>query len=165
MLLRNVSIIDTDGVKDILTGDGKIQSVTSPGTEMAIGKNNISLSFTDAIAFPGLVNSHDHLDFNLFPQTGNRIYNNYREWGNDIHGQNKEEISRVRQIPLHLRIQWGLYKNLLNGVTTVVNHGEELEIDHELITVFFKSHSLHSPAFEKKWKWKIIRPFTGRYLL
>ena len=43
--------------------------------------------------FPGLINSHDHLDFNLFPQTGNRIYNNYTEWGRDIHEQNKEAIS------------------------------------------------------------------------
>ena len=51
------------------------------------------------LLFPGLINSHDHLDFNLFPQTGNRIYNNYTEWGKDIQYQNKETINAVLKIP------------------------------------------------------------------
>ena len=105
--------------------------------------------FKQAVAFPGLINSHDHLDFNLFPQLGNRIYNNYREWGRDIHNANKAEISGVLRIPAPLRTQWGIYKNLLNGITTVVNHGKPLAIRDPLITVYQRSRSLHSPAFER----------------
>jgi len=115
--------------------------------------------FKQAIAFPGLINSHDHLDFNLFPQLGNRIYNNYREWGRDIHNANKAEISGVLRIPAPLRTQWGIYKNLLNGITTVVNHGKPLAIRDPLITVYQRSRSLHSPAFERNWKLKINSPF------
>ena len=66
-----------------------------------------SIEFENAIAFPGLINSHDHLDFNLFPQTGNRIYNNYAEWGKDIHDQNKETINAVLKIPQHTQDSMG----------------------------------------------------------
>ena len=108
-----------------------------------------TINFENAIAFPGLINSHDHLDFNLFPQTGNRIYNNYTEWGKDIHDQNKETINAVLKIPQHTRTQWGLYKNLFNGITTVVNHGEKLNIGNNLINVIQNNYCLHSIQFEE----------------
>ena len=159
MLVHNVNIIGTQGLTDIRIRNEKIGDVFTAGAKPN-QKDELSLSFHQAIAFPGLINSHDHLDFNLFPQLGNKIYKNYTEWGKDIQVTNKEEISRVLQIPLPLRVQWGIYKNLLNGITTVVNHGKLLPIKEELITVFQRSRSLHSPAFEKNWKWKINFSFT-----
>ncbi len=135
MRLCNVNIIGTEGLQHIRVGKGKIQAVTKNQKTLQNNPGEISIEFENAIAFPGLINSHDHLDFNLFPQTGNRIYNNYAEWGKDIHVQNKETINSVLKIPQHLRIQWGLYKNLLNGVTTVVNHGAKLKIRDTFITV------------------------------
>jgi hypothetical protein len=54
-----------------------------------------------------------------------------------------------------------LYKNLLNGFTTVVNHGAKLKIEDDLINVFQNCYSLHSPAFEKNWKWKLNNPFRS----
>src|SRR6266700_2059917 len=118
----------------------------------------ISLSIPGAIAFPGLINSHDHLDFNLFPLLGNRIYNNYTAWGRDIHAKNAAEIAAVLRVPQQLRTRWGLYKNLLNGFTTVVNHGEKLETGKELISVLQDCNNLHSVGFEKNWRWKLNRP-------
>jgi cytosine/adenosine deaminase-related metal-dependent hydrolase len=153
MLLSQVNITGTQGLKDIRIRNGRIQQL-APGGSLTPEEEKYFL-FHQAIAFPGLINSHDHLDFNLFPQLGNRIYNNYREWGKDIHEVNKAEIARVLRIPLPLRVRWGIYKNLLNGVTTVVNHGRTLRIGEPLITVYQRSRSLHSPAFEKNWKWKI----------
>lgn len=117
-----------------------------------------SLDLDGALAFPGLINSHDHLDFNLFPLIGNRIYNNYTEWGPDIHTHNKAAIQPILQIPQALRTQWGVYKNLLNGFTTVVNHGEHLDIPTPLITVFQDCYCLHSVGFEPHWKWKLNNP-------
>jgi cytosine/adenosine deaminase-related metal-dependent hydrolase len=118
----------------------------------------INISIPGAIAFPGLINSHDHLDFNLFPRLGNRIYNNYTAWGRDIHSKNAAEIAAVLRVPQHLRTRWGLYKNLLNGFTTVVNHGEKLEPGKELISVLQDCNNLHSVGFEKNWRWKLNRP-------
>ncbi|MEI7736753.1 MAG: amidohydrolase family protein, partial [Ferruginibacter sp.] len=58
------------------------------------------------------------------------------------------------------RIQWGLYKNLLNGITTVVNHGRQIKTNHNIIRVFQKCYTLHSVGFERWWKYKLNRPFT-----
>jgi cytosine/adenosine deaminase-related metal-dependent hydrolase len=162
MLLYNLGLIGSDEKKDILIRKGKIEDISGSGIREKIDKKEISIVFKDALAFPGLINSHDHLDFNLFPRTANRIYNNYLEWGNDIHIQDKKLIKQVLGVPLHMRIQWGIYKNLLNGITTVINHGSKLKIESEVIHVFQESNSLHSTGLEKGWRWKINRPFAGR---
>src|SRR5579872_4079262 len=124
MLLRNLQTINGD-IVDIDVKDSKISAV---GNSIENLHTDAEIHFDDHIVFPGLINSHDHLDFNLFPKLGNRIYNNYVEWGEDIHKQNKSVIDSVLKVPKKLHIQWGIYKNLLNGVTTVVNHGEQLPI-------------------------------------
>src|SRR5450432_867507 len=171
MNLKDLTIAGTDGLTDILVGNERIIAISdaakSPKGSSA-PSTGPSLSFDGAIVFPGLINSHDHLDFNLFPPLANRVYKNYGEWGPDIHRQNRQEIDAVLKIPQALRTQWGIYKNLLNGVTTVVNHGERLVTNlsssgqgDELIRVFQDCHCLHSVGFEKNWKWKLNRPFTG----
>ena len=137
--------------KDIFISDGKF-------TDIPLSPADLTLSLPNAIAFPGLINSHDHLDFNLFPRLGNTIYSNYTEWGHDIHLRNRKEIDAVLEIPQPLRTTWGIYKNLLNGFTTVVNHGETLPVDDELITVFQNQRCLHSVGFEKNWRWQLNRP-------
>lgn len=123
--------------------------------------DNLQLTFNNAIVFPGLVNSHDHLDFNLFPQLGQDIYNNYTEWGNRLHQNFKKEISDVLNVPLKLRVQWGIFKNLLGGVTTVVNHGEFLKVDDPLITVL-QPQCIHSVQFDKLWKLKLNNPLKRK---
>lgn len=161
MWLNNVNLIGSEGLQNIQIADGKIKCVTAEKKVAANGEE-IKIEFQNAIAFPGLINSHDHLDFNLFPKIGNRIYNNYAEWGKDIHCQNKEAIKDVLKIPQPLRIQWGLYKNLLNGITTVVNHGSKLKITDPFITVLQDNHSLHSVQFEKNWKLKLNNPLVKK---
>ena len=164
MLLSNlISVTDNISI-DILLESGKIASVTkseSPPTNASVG----SISFHNAIIFPGLINSHDHLDFNLFPRLGIHVYSNYMEWGKDIHTTNKTVINKVLKIPKTLRTQWGIYKNLLNGITTVVNHGEHLNTDTDLINVIQDTQALHSVGFEKKWKLKLNNPFSKNKLV
>jgi hypothetical protein len=72
---------------------------------------------------------------------------------------NKDAIDAVLRIPQELRVLWGMYKNLLNGFTTVVNHGDRLPIPDGLISVFQECHCLHSVGFERNWRWKLNRPF------
>ncbi len=156
MILNGVKLIDSAEPVSIRIADKKIAAVsTSPMQD----ENAKVLNFDSAIAFPGLINSHDHLDFNLFPQLRNGIYNNYTEWGKDIHQTFKSEIAEVLKIPYSLRLEWGLYKNLLCGVTTVVNHGEKINVNNPFITVFEDSQCLHSVHFEKAWQLKLNNPF------
>jgi cytosine/adenosine deaminase-related metal-dependent hydrolase len=162
MRLCNVNIIATDNLQHIQVENEKIKAITDDEKVLQDDANELRIEFENAIAFPGLINSHDHLDFNLFPQLGNRIYNNYSEWGKDIHIQNKETIDAVLKIPLHFRTRWGLYKNLLNGVTTVVNHGAKLKITDPFISVLQNNHSLHSIQFEKYWRLKLNNLFAKK---
>jgi cytosine/adenosine deaminase-related metal-dependent hydrolase len=157
MLLQNLHIIGHDTVKDLRIGNDKIHEITSSLTSL---NDEMRLDFSNAIAFPGLINSHDHLDFNLFPQLGNQVYKSYREWGEDIQKNDMEIIESVLGVPEEIRIKWGLYKNLVNGFTTVVNHGKHVEISNPFINVFQECHSLHSVR-EKGWKFKLNRPFAG----
>ena len=162
MWLCNLNIIGQgrERLQDIQVIKGKITAVPDSEKYPKKSSDETIINFENVIAFPGLINSHDHLDFNLFPQTGNRIYNNYAEWGKDIHDQNKKIINAVLKIPQHIRTQWGLYKNLLNGITTVVNHGEKLNISDNLINVIQNNYCLHSIQFEKNWKFKLNRIFA-----
>ncbi len=162
MRLCNLNIIEREGIQHIQVEKGKIKAISEDEITLQNNTKELRIEFENAIAFPGLINSHDHLDFNLFPQTGNRIYHNYSEWGKDIHIQNKETINAVLKIPHHLRIEWGLYKNLLNGITTVVNHGAKLKIRDPFITVLQDNHSLHSIQFEKNWKLKLNNLFAKK---
>ena len=84
--------------------------------------NDILLPLEGVCVVPGLINAHDHLELNVFPKLGNPPYNNYVEWGNDIHARHREQIRQILKVPLRLRLFWGAYKNILSGVTTVVHH-------------------------------------------
>ncbi len=163
MLLGNVSVVGQQGSKNIFIKNGIIQSVRSYETSEEEYEKMHSIFFNNAIAFPGLINSHDHLDFNLFPSLKNKIYNNYTEWGKDIHQNNKNEITKVLSVPKQVRTQFGIYKNLLNGFTTVVNHGEHLKIENDLVNVFQKTYCMHSVGFEKRWRWKLNNPLKNKW--
>ena len=145
MLLRNLHIVEQEATKDLHIAGNR--------------SAHISLSFENAIALPGLINSHDHLDFDLFPRLGNRMYDSYTEWGTDIHQADKENIANVLQIPRELRIRWGIYKNLLAGVTSVIHHGSYLDTPQDLISISQTAESLHSISGEKGWRRKLLHPF------
>jgi len=156
MIINNVKPVNSNEPINIKISDGKIAEISS---SPIIAENEVlHLKFNNAIIFPGLINSHDHLDFNLFPQLGSQLYNNYTEWGRYIHERYKPQIAEVLKIPVELRLQWGIYKNLLCGVTTVINHGEKLGTANDLITVFEDTHCIHSVGFEKRWKFKLNNP-------
>ncbi len=71
---------------------------------------------------PGLINAHDHLEFNLFPQLGTRLYRNASEWARDIYHPDHSPVREHLRVPKPVRLWWGALKNLLSGVTTVCHH-------------------------------------------
>jgi cytosine/adenosine deaminase-related metal-dependent hydrolase len=155
MRLRNVYIEAQTTLKDLHIAEGRMAAIADAGTLSA----PLSLSFENAIALPGLINSHDHLDFDLFPRLGNRVYGSYTEWGSDIHRSDKENIASVLRIPRELRIRWGIYKNLIGGVTSVIHHGAYLTTPQDLISISQNAESLHSISGEKGWRRKLLHPF------
>ncbi|MGZ3765307.1 MAG: amidohydrolase family protein [Mucilaginibacter sp.] len=157
MILNNLRMALTDFPVNIRVQGEKIIQI-SPGP-LHVKAEQLELNFDHAIVFPGLINSHDHLDFNLFPALGNEIYKSYTEWGQHIHKTYKDTINSVLNIPEALREEWGIYKNLLCGVTTVVNHGKKIKKQNDAISVFEDCQCIHSVQFEKKWMLALNNPF------
>jgi cytosine/adenosine deaminase-related metal-dependent hydrolase len=96
---------------------------------------------------PGLINAHDHLEFNLFPRLGNGPYRSAAEWAQDIHTTFHEPIQTVLAVPLRDRLIWGGLKNLASGVTTVCHHNPWNKIFAErfpvrVVRAFSWAHSL-----------------------
>jgi cytosine/adenosine deaminase-related metal-dependent hydrolase len=156
VLLNNVKLINGRQSVNIAIRGEQILTIDSGKTGEEA--DHVKIHFTDAVAFPGLINSHDHLDFNCFSVLGQRKYRNYTQWGKHIHETYKNDINAILHIPENLRASWGMYKNMLGGVTTVVNHGSFLKIEDPLINIYQESQNLHSVQFEKKWKWKLNNP-------
>ena len=115
------------------------------------------LDLDGCIAIKGMVNSHDHLGFNLFPQITKRKFQNYVEWKESVHsGAHQKIINSISSIPFHLRVEWGLLKNLICGFTTVVHHGPtKVASDQDMVALLQTEH-LHSLEFEKFWRSKLL---------
>lgn len=156
MVLNDVRLMGRDGVFNIGVDNAHISFLSN--TPFAGFDDRIQLNFDNALALPGLINSHDHLDFNLFPQLGCQTYSNYVDWGKHIHQEYMDEIERVLNVPAALRAKWGVYKNLICGVTTVVDHGSGYDTGEELITIYDHCQSLHSVRLEKNWKPRLNNP-------
>lgn len=106
----------------------------------------------EVIVFPGLVNSHDHLEFNCYAPTGMPPYADFVGWARDVQAA-REVLASVEAIPLALRRRFGLLKNLLWGVTAVADHGGGRAEADDPITVLTPYKDLHSPEFGRRRSW------------
>ncbi len=104
---------------DIEVRGGKIVSI-GPNLKIATGARRLDLQ--GCLILPGLINAHDHLEFNLFPRMGHGPYRNAGEWGRDIYRPDRPPILNHLRISLATRLCFGAIKNLLSGVTTVCHH-------------------------------------------
>jgi cytosine/adenosine deaminase-related metal-dependent hydrolase len=110
------------------------------------------------VALPGLINAHDHLEFNLYPRLGRGPYPNSKAWSEDIYFPDRDPIRRHLQVPKRIRLLWGGFKNLLSGVTTVCHHNRRdnpVLDDHFPVRVvrrFGWAHSLDfSPDVQRRF--------------
>ena len=85
-------------------------------------KGAMSLDLGGHLILPGLINAHDHLEFNLYPRLGGGAYRNAGAWARDIYRPDESPIAEQVRIPKSARLRWGGLRNLLSGVTTVCHH-------------------------------------------
>jgi cytosine/adenosine deaminase-related metal-dependent hydrolase len=135
---------------DIEIKDGIIQNVV-PYSCPARG-DTTTADLTGYLILPGLVNAHDHLEFNLFPRLGNGPYPNCMAWSRDIYRPGRPPLREQLSMPKSVRLWWGGIKNLLSGATTVCHHNP---YEPDVFGPDFPVHVVrrygwaHSLAFEK----------------
>jgi cytosine/adenosine deaminase-related metal-dependent hydrolase len=111
------------------------------------------------LILPGLINSHDHLEFNLFPRLGRGPYPNATAWAEDIYHPECSPVKEHLALPKEVRLVWGGLKNLLSGVTTVAHHNPynaavfENGFPVRVVKHFGWAHSLHfSPDLASRYR-------------
>lgn len=142
-----LSPFDSDALDITITGD-RISGLAA-AQDRRTCDDVIDLS--GYLILPGLINAHDHLEFNLFPRLGHRLYGNASEWAADIYRPESPVIARHLNVPKPARLLWGALKNLLSGVTTVAHHNAfPGHLDTALPVRVVRDYGwAHSLAFEK----------------
>ncbi len=153
MILRGVELVGDDA---------PARDVALSGTAHEVGGEASTsgqlVRFEGAIAFPGLTNSHDHLEFNLYPPLAHGRYPDYVAWGLDIQRRDASVIAARERVPRAVRLRWGALKNLLCGVTRVAHHGDDRDDLRGLAVDVVRATSVHSLRFDRLWRWKLNAP-------
>ena len=110
-------------------------------------ENATTLDLRDYLLLPGLINSHDHLEFNLFPRLGRGPYPSCADWAHDIYHPKSSPVREHLSVPKAVRLWWGGLKNLLSGVTTVCHHNPwdevfEREFPVQVVRRYGWAHSI-----------------------
>jgi cytosine/adenosine deaminase-related metal-dependent hydrolase len=119
--LTNATLVTPNGpqiASGILVSGGIIESIMEPGKSE---KDLPIINLHGLPVYPGLINSHDTLMATYHAYTGKNVpYLNWLAYDNEL---KSSELFRERMmLDLHELYLLGAYKNILSGVTTVVDH-------------------------------------------
>jgi cytosine/adenosine deaminase-related metal-dependent hydrolase len=148
MTIRGARVATSAGESaelDIEIGRGKILEIRKPEK---LPKGALALNLDGHLITPGLINAHDHLEFNLYPRLGRGPYPNAGAWARDIYRPQESPVKEQLQIPKSTRLVWGGLKNLLSGVTTVCHHNP---CDH--------------PVFDRNFPVRVMKQFGWAHSL
>lgn len=122
-------------------------------------KSDVDLDLTGYLLLPGLINAHDHLEFNLFPRLGKGHYANASDWARDIYRPEESPIREHLRVPKAVRLTWGAIRNLVSGVTTVAHHNPwtpsvfSAGFPVRVVRAMGWAHSLaFSPDITERWR-------------
>jgi cytosine/adenosine deaminase-related metal-dependent hydrolase len=144
MILRGARVAlsaEEAEVLDIEIAGGKIQSMRKPSRKAR------AANLDGLLILPGLINAHDHLEFNLYPRLGLGPYANAGAWARDVYRPDESPIAEHLRVPKNTRLLWGGVKNLLSGVTTVCHHNPR------------------APVFDRHFPVRVVKQFGWAHSL
>jgi cytosine/adenosine deaminase-related metal-dependent hydrolase len=122
--LAGLIVAEAAGVerRDLHIEAGRVVYSPAPGAR--------TLDARGFVAFPGLLNAHDHLPLNAIPAPQKSgVFGNAYEWIRDFQPSFRApEVERALGIPIEVRAAHGGWKNLLAGATTVAHHDPWLSV-------------------------------------
>jgi len=149
-ILKDISWRNENGptTSDVRVNGGIISEI---GSGLIARNKEISLDFKNHFLYPGLINSHDHLEMNLYPRIGRPPYHNYTEWAADIYKPKESPVKEIEHVDIKDRLLWGGIKNLISGATTVVHHNpwHRIMSKKTFPVRVIETAWAHSLAFEK----------------
>ena len=116
------------------------------------------------VAFPGLLNSHDHLDLACHPPLVGERFESDADWARALHRRHGALFAGLAKIPRPWRIARGMLRNLLCGVTEVLDHQPPAAVVDPAMPLrrIGGFDFIHSPTFDSRWWAKMLRPGGGR---
>lgn len=155
MLLKNLNIAHRSGPVDVLLHEGCFEKIIESDNVAGFGFSG------EVIAFPGLINMHDHLLYGLFSKLSAGIFNNYKDWSAYIHRNHPETIQKVTRLPEEVRGSYGELKNIIGGVTTLCDHSTFL-YQPKCVSLFREFDYIHSVGRHKRWRLRMLLPRLGK---
>ncbi len=130
------------------------------GEKETLSPKSLMLDLEGANVWPGLINAHDHLEFNLYPPLKKKTYEDDVAWSEDLHRSFPETIKEIEAIPVATRRAWGILKNLVCGVTTVLDHGPPNRYTTASIGLITHYQWIHSISHQRGWQ-RALNRFWG----
>ena len=167
LLLKNLQWMrgTTREKGDVRISLGQIREM---GVDLQPQRKDRIIRFDNHFLYRGLINSHDHLEMNLYANLGRPPYQNYTQWGKDVYLPRESPVKEIETIPLNDRLTWGGIKNLISGVTTVVHHNpfyRSLQSKSFPLHVFQEYAWAHSLAFDKEVARKFPKNPTRPFII
>ncbi|MBS3740823.1 MAG: amidohydrolase family protein [Candidatus Cloacimonetes bacterium] len=132
--------------------------------------DNIVVNCHDAVAYPGLINIHDHLADNWLPRIGaDRPYKNKSEWIKELRESESllerkevwqpEDYSDLTENNAMELALLGMYKNIFSGVVIIMDHvplQKKAYYDNFFINVISDYQQGHSVSLKNWWGGKSL---------
>jgi len=132
----------TAQAREVCIANGRVDNAPHP-TALCVDMSGYTL-------YPGLINSHDHLELNHYPRTKyQERYGNAHQWGEQVNSQlDKPPFKELRAYPLEDKLYIGGLKNLLCGATLVAHHNPP-----------------HKPLFRKDFPVRVLQKYGWAHSL
>ncbi|MEW6712021.1 MAG: hypothetical protein AB1403_19515, partial [Candidatus Riflebacteria bacterium] len=155
-LFRNGKVLQPDfsfREVSILIQDDIIYDILEP-SELPRKQIDADIDLDGQYVLPGMINGHDHLVDTCWKGLGKTPVENWYEWDESVKASDEyKAMQRLSVTDLYIL---GMYKNVLSGATTVVDHFpaeiSKTFYQHQLTSLLEHQYLAHSVS-EKQLHW------------